>query len=291
MQERLADEILAAAEFRYKPKLTNKLNLPKPIYLWLSRSFYDHEAAKDTITATTLIKPVQEIVLCQRHKEEIEVDAIDQVWSVYGSGIHSGLERLKDPEVVPIERLKTTVSGMLVSGKFDLIYILRMYDYKVTSVWTLIYKSRLKEWRMQLSIYRYLFWRVKNVVLDSVGGIIAILRDWSERELKKKADYPIRPIVEVPLRLHSIERTEKWIETKIAAIRACEWLPDSRLPECSPAERWFNRKTGTFNKCESYCNARAFCHQVKGAKIEHVQNHLLGNQQADGPSMLKAQGS
>ncbi len=241
-------------------KIVNN-GLPTIIYEWLCQDFYDTEAAKGTISATGLKKSIQEFILTARHIDEIEVDATDRIWSLFGSGCHAVLEKLQG-NYQQEERLFAMVKGKKVSGKFDLIVDHVLHDFKVTSAWTLVFGDRKEEWKHQLSTYRWLYWKSKKEILESKGVIIAILRDWEKKKVGQK-NYPVLPIVEVPIQLYPLSTIQLMIEDKIMALKQAEKLPDSELPECTREERWWNEKKQEYMKCSKYCLARQFCQQIK----------------------------
>jgi hypothetical protein len=246
-------------------KIVNN-GLPPIIYEWLCQDFYDTEAAKGSISATSLKKPIQEYLLTLRHIEEIEVDATDRIWSLFGSGCHAVLEKLQG-NYQQEERLFAKVKGRKISGKFDLIVDNQLHDFKVTSAWTLVFGDRKEEWRHQLSTYRWLKWKTDGTILNSMGKIIAILRDWNKKKVGQK-NYPVLPIVEVPIELYPLSTIQLMIEDKVMAIKQAEKLPDDKLPECTPEERWWNEKDQEYKKCSKYCAARAFCWQLKRTNKE-----------------------
>jgi hypothetical protein len=247
--------------------LTNKHNLPAEIFEYLQMDFYDHENAKDTLSATTFYKPIQEIVLLKRYFDIIEVDALDQMWSLFGSGVHAVLEKIKSGE--PIKRLFHTLDGQKISGKYDRIADDIIKDYKCTKAWSISFKisrNDFSDWRLQLSIYRWLYWKNTGTMLKDTGDIIAILRDWDERDLGKK-NYPEFPVVIVQLKLLGVDELEEFLLGKIRAIRAAESAGDQYLPQCSVDERWWNERQKLFLKCEKYCTVRSICPQHAGSDI------------------------
>ena len=240
-------------------KLTNKQNLPEAIFSYLSQDFYDHGAKGDSYSATELLKPTQEIILSRRHHDKLEVDVLDRIWSLFGQGIHAVLEKERGME--PIVRVKAVVAGKTVSGKWDRIKDGKLTDYKCTSAWTVVYKDRYPEWRKQLSIYRWLYWKANGVLLNGTGTIIAILRDWSDKNLKEGGSYPPFPIMEIPFDLMSVEETEVLVLAKLREIAGAEMLPDELLPTCTDEERWYNKTKKTYMKCAKYCPVNKFCKQ------------------------------
>ena len=250
--------------------LTNKHNLPLPIYQFLKQDFYDGKGGDKIISATSLLKPVQELILTKRHDAEIEVDAIDQIWKLFGTGVHLVLEGLRGEGVQPNRRLTTKVNGWDVTGKYDQIIGTHLYDYKCISVWTIIFGGRTMDWKLQLSIYRWLYWKNGLGDLDEIASIIAICRDWSESQKVKSKDYPETPIVDVPIKCLSYDKTEKFIAEKLKLIDENAEKKAEELLPCTKEERWWNAKKKAFAKCEKYCNVYRFCSQVKQKELLNV---------------------
>lgn len=242
--------------------ITNKFNLPEPIVEFLKQDFYDYDVKGDSISTTQLLKPIREIVLLMRHSKEIEVDVSTMLWKVLGSGVHAVLEKLKEENSEVIKRMFATVGDVRVSGKFDRIKDKKVTDYKVTSVWTVVYNSRETEWKEQLSIYRWLWYINHAETLKDTGSIIAILRDHNDKDMGK-TNYPPIAMVEIEIPLLSLEETHKFIVKKVAAVKDAMKLEDKNLPLCTDEERWWNAKKQIYNKCEHYCNAYKFCNQAQ----------------------------
>lgn len=242
-------------------KIVNASGMPKQLYDFMCQDFYDHEAAKGTYSITTLMRPTQESVLVRRYNDQIEVDASKRLWSVFGSAVHTVLERLHGDSYKPIERLVADIGFAKVSGKFDLIDGDKVIDWKVTSVWTIIYGDRKEEWREQLSGYRWLYWQAKGIKLNDTGTINAILRDWRKADTVKNG-YPQLPAVAIDIPLMSIDETDAWIKRRAKAHLDAEAMGDDTLPNCSKDERWWNDKKKTFVKCVEYCDAAKFCRQL-----------------------------
>lgn len=242
-------------------KIVNKSNVPELIYKFLEQDFYDYAKVRGTTSVTTLLKPIQEIVLTERHSNEIEIDAADRLWTVFGSAVHEVLSKIKGEDIKQEERVYTKILDERVSGKFDVINKNRIYDYKVTSAWTIAYRSRDEDWKRQLSLYRWIYWKEKNIFLDNIGYVIAILKDWSENQVSGK--YPKTPIVQLEYILDSVQDVEKYVEGRIKEIQTARDQEDIDLPWCTDKERWWNEKKGEYIKCKKYCLVRDFCFQNK----------------------------
>lgn len=132
-------------------KFTNKHNLPKEVYDVLSKDNY--VAGSTDFSATTLLKTPRQVQLQRRHATEITEDVIDRVWSLLGQAAHSILEKHGSDTSMTEERLYAEVFGRRISGQVDHYHNKCITDYKVTSVYTIIYGSRIHEWTEQLNCY------------------------------------------------------------------------------------------------------------------------------------------
>ena len=136
-------------------KITNKHGLPDAVYSALSKSNYNPGSSDYSVT--TILKPPRIVQLERRHWDELEEDVIDRVWSLFGSAAHNILEGHGCEEAVTEKRLYANILDRKVGGQIDHYLDQCITDYKVTSVWTLIYGSRYKEWEEQQNIYAYIF--------------------------------------------------------------------------------------------------------------------------------------
>ena len=244
-------------------KIVNTSKIPDALFRYLSVDNYDYEEKGDSLSTTELLNPIQIVILKRRYWKDMTIDAIDRLWQMLGNGVHAILEKEKGIE--KIERLKWTVEGREISGRWDRIFNNEISDYKVTSAWSVAYGSRDSEWRMQLSIYRWLYWKVKGRMLNSVGYIVALLRDWAERD-KAKKNYPQAPAIQKSFDLLTIEDTEAWVTKRVQDIALSEKLSDDKLPECTDEERWYSETKKVYNRCIKYCEVASFCSQLKKEK-------------------------
>ena len=218
--------------------ITNKLNMPDAFVKAIQNS--RHNADK-CLSATTLLKGTKEIILTDRHFDEITIDASDEVWAVFGTAVHEILEHQED-EAFKEESFSVPVwegSEWKITGKVDRYDMKNetIEDWKTASVWKVIYKD-FEDWRMQGLIYA---WLLKQSGLN-VRHIrfVALLKDFSKTEAKKNADYPQSPVyiyeydvndnwlVDAEMRAHNkaMSVIENW-ETK-----------DDEIEPCTPEERW-----------------------------------------------------
>ena len=202
-------------------------------------------------------------------------------------------------------RLKVPIGDYILSGQFDLYNAetKTITDYKTCSVWKVIYGD-YEDWRRQLLIYAYM--------LQSIGfpvekaEIIALMKDHSKSQAKRKADYPKQPVRKITFTFteKDFAEIESWLHQRFEEIAKAEKLPDDELPLCTPEERFNSgdkfavmrkgRKTalrvldsyekaeewmeynggdyievrkGEDKKCQDYCSACEFCNYYH----EHVK--------------------
>lgn len=220
-------------------KITNKYGLPDPIINALHRPTYTKGGAN--VSATELLTSPRIVQLRRRHSEELEQDASEMVWSLFGSALHNVLEHGKDDRHIVEERLHTTLDGWSISGAIDLQTVengtIKVSDYKTTGAWAVM--NEKADWTSQLNIYAWLVQTTKGIPVSSLE-IVAIIRDWAKREADRKDDYPQAPIVTIPITLWSMEESEEFIRKRIDqhadALMSSETGSD--LPECSPEDMW-----------------------------------------------------
>tara|TARA_R100001510_G_C7637622_1_gene195529 strand:- start:865 stop:1617 length:753 start_codon:yes stop_codon:yes gene_type:complete len=177
----------------------------------------------------------------ERHKEELTTDAMDMVWALFGTAVHAVLEGAVGENVVKEKRLYREVDGWVLSGQVDQYEIkdnaLRITDYKVTSVWSVIFNKQ--EWVNQLNVYAYLLEMEEQIPVNSIQ-ICAILRDWNRREASLRPDYPQTPIAVVDIPLWSLEERTAYVEDRIALHQNARQLFDLNdgMVLCTKDEMW-----------------------------------------------------
>lgn len=220
-------------------KITNKFNIPGTFINILDRPTYSK--GKAHLSVTQLLNSPKIVALTKKFEDQIEQDASDMVWSIFGSAVHNVLEHGKDENHIVEQRIHKEYEGWHISGAIDLQVVnekgIDVKDYKTTTVWAVM--NEKVEWEVQLNIYAGLVEDVKRIPVTSVG-IVAIIRDWSRRESTTRKGYPEAPIKEIPIRLWNKEERDNFISDRIALHSACEFAieTDGDLPACTPAEMW-----------------------------------------------------
>lgn len=224
-----------------KGKITNNSNLPQVMV---------DVAENDTYTpigdlgVTTLIDSPRIRVL-KKHNEYTE-DVLDLVWSIFGTAVHSIIERAceKHPDKYESEKqVSINVDGTIIGGTLDLYdkNTKKLQDFKVTTVWSVVYDDRKRHWSKQLNIYYYMLHK-EGYDVDGIS-IIAILKDWSAAQANRGGDkYPNKQIVEIPIRQAPIERIEEYIRERVKLHKDQEAIylekGEPEMDICTEEDRW-----------------------------------------------------
>lgn len=280
--------------------LTNELNLPQA---FVNACSTERHNKKGSYSATTLLKDVKEIILQERHYEEIVVDVADQVWAIWGTAVHAIFEKQNDLNFKE-EFFETKVLNSKVTGRVD-SYDLEnetLYDFKTASIWK-VKMNDFDDWRKQGLIYAWLM--SKNGLNVKKCRFIALLKDHSKTEAERSSEYPQKPVYvfEFNVFKKDLEEIEKMVYNKVQALEEAENKTDDEIAECSKECRWATdgkyavmkqgRKTavklfsenekelaeafvtlqgagayiehrkGENKKCKNYCSACKFCNFYK----------------------------
>jgi len=219
--------------------ITNNHGLPDAFVNYARSDKYSK--GDSDISVTQLIDSPRILLMRERHKEELTTDAMDMVWALFGTAVHAVLEGAVGENVVKEKRLYREVDGWVLSGQVDQYEIkdnaLRITDYKVTSVWSVIFNKQ--EWVNQLNVYAYLLEMEEQIPVNSIQ-ICAILRDWNRREASLRPDYPQTPIAVVDIPLWSLEERTAYVEDRIALHQNARQLFDLNdgMVLCTKDEMW-----------------------------------------------------
>lgn len=218
-------------------RVTNNLGLPQPIVDAVSND--DYTRGNANISATSLLLPPRLLALREAHDAELEEDASDRIFSLFGKAIHKILEDAPSANqgAVSEQRLYMQVQGPLgpwvVSGAMDRIVLLAdedgsvtIQDYKTASVAEMVYGVK-PERAQQLNIY---------AVLATLNGYkvkalqdVFILRDWSKVQAAEArsgptlrsdgqatSSYPEKHVVVHDIELWPMEDAYRFIAERVA---------------------------------------------------------------------------
>ena len=216
-------------------KITNRLNLPAGFVKACSPEKHN---AQGCLSATTLIMGIKQILLMERHWDELEDDVSDRLWAIWGQAVHSLMENEGENDFTE-QKMAYKVKGITVTGTID-SYDMKhgvIFDYKTASVNKVKFKD-FKDWYLQGMIYAWLL--SKNKFPVTKCRFIALLKDFSRTEAIRDYQYPKEPvyIFEFPVTLQALFKIEMFINDKINEYRRCFNLDDNAIPPCTPEERW-----------------------------------------------------
>lgn len=221
-------------------QITNNHNLPESFVNFARNDKYSK--GKSDISVTTLIDSPRVRLLREANSAELTSDASDMIWPLFGTAVHHILESSKNDEGVTLEeRLYADVNGWVLSGAVDHQKTdgktISITDYKVTSVWSVIYGKI--EWEQQLNCYAFLAQKNKGMKVKSLQ-ICAILRDWNRREAERKEEYPKAPVVLIDIPIWPDTKRIEYIKERIAMHQDAQVGYDlsGDFPLCSDEERW-----------------------------------------------------
>ena len=220
-------------------KLTNKFELPETFINVIKRPRYDKGDSQ--ISATEILNSPRIVQLKRKHWDELEQDASEMVWSLFGSAVHEIMQHGKSDHHIVEERLHTVFQNWHISGAIDLQEVyedgIEISDYKVTSAWTVM--NEKSEWHTQLNIYAWLVERVKQVKVNKLS-IVGIVRDWSRRDAATKEGYPKAPIVVIDIPLWPYEQREEMIAKRLALHNDAFFNSHTgdEMPECTSEDMW-----------------------------------------------------
>ena len=215
-------------------KLTNKFDLPSVFERFESQHVHSTEGAKYSITK--LIDSPKIARLRKIHQEDSEEDISNRIWAILGTAVHNILEMGADGNHVVEERLHGLINNVSISGQIDLQTIhpdgtITISDYKTIRAFSLQANPEGKEdWIRQINGYSALA-SLNDLNVRAVE-VIAIVRDWFPGGVERFDDYPVAPVVRVPLPLWSTEKSIQYLEERVAAHESEE------TSDCTFEEMW-----------------------------------------------------
>ena len=247
----------------------NVSDVPLSLAVFLATDTYDHNDDPNTISATSLIKPLRQIILTGRVPPgDALMDLTQMVASRMGSAVHDGIERawktnhigamkslglpqkvidrvLINPanddlfeDCIPVyleQRLHRQIGKYTISGKFDFIGDGRVEDFKTTSTYSAMSGSNDEKYQWQGSIYR---WLDPKIITSDQMAIQFLFTDWSNAKAKADPKYPQRRFLSRVFDLKSEQETEHFISRKLATIEQYMDTPEEDIPHCSDEELW-----------------------------------------------------
>ena len=213
--------------------LTNKHNLPEFIVNAILNDPYDNEGSD--YTATQIVAPPRVVHLTKRHWDEIEEDAIDYAWRLYGQAMHVVIERGRVDNAFQEVRAHLKYLDRDISGAADFLNATGLLqDFKNSKAWKKLFG--FKDWIAQINVLAVLF--RENGFHVEQGELVCFWRDWDEKKSLRNPVYPRIPIETIPVELWPDEQAREYLEMSVELLIQSESMPDDALPECTPEEMW-----------------------------------------------------
>jgi len=286
--------------------ITNKLNLPEGFIKAVSTE--KHNAA-GSLSATTLIQGVKQIILTDRHWDALEDDVSDRIWAIFGTAVHSLMESEGENDFAEQE-MDYKVGDITVTGRIDSYDMEHglIDDYKTASVVKVKFGD-FTDWYKQGMIYAWLL--RKNGFKAERCRFIALLKDHSKTDALRDSQYPKDPvyIYKFSVTAQGLFKIGIYIKDKVDEYKRSLLLPDNEIPPCTPEERWerppkfavmknglkravrlFDRRgdadlladakgtghyvecrPGESVKCRSYCLCKRFCNYYQESVLSAYQ--------------------
>lgn len=290
---------------------TNKMNIPLSMAVWLANDEYDYHRDPRAVSATTLLKPMRSVILARQHKGLLKgIDVSEQIPARMGTALHDSIsktwtqdklsylleklgyspkviERVRInpttedletiPELIPVyieQRFDKEIDGFIITGQADFIGEGIPEDFKSTSTYKYTKDSNDDDYRLQLSIYR---WLRPEIITKGFGYIRFIFTDWSAAKAIYEKGYPPQKLASKKIQLLSVEETEQFIRGKLNQIRQLTNAPQADLPQCTPEELWQSADQWKYYKNpEKQQRATANCESAAEAYEKYNKDGQVG---------------
>lgn len=252
-------------------RYNNVSDVPLALAVFLATDSYDYNDDPYTISATTLLKPVRQIVLAERMPKDVGLPVLlDQTSNRLGASIHDGIERAwktnykqamlnlgypqrvidrvlvnptdeevkNNPDAILVyleQRLTKQVGKWTVTGKFDFIGDGRVQDFKTASVWSYMNQVNADKQSWQGSLYRWL--DPKKIHQDQMD-IHHIFMDWRQAQANADPKYPQRRIMKQVFNLYSLAETDFFVRQKLDQIEEYRKANEPDIPPCDDDALW-----------------------------------------------------
>ena len=252
-------------------RFANVSEVPLALAVFLASDYYDYNDDPNTISATTLLKPLRQIILPNRVPPgDGLVNLADMMANRMGAAIHDAIEKAwttnhgkalsalgypqkvieriqvnpspdlldKFPELIPVyieQRLSRQIGKWTVTGKFDFVGEGRVQDFKSTSTFTYMKQTNGDKYTQQGSIYR---WLDPKLITQDEMDIHYIFTDWKPAMAKSDPNYPQRRFHKQSFPLMSLQETESFIRRKLELIDQYWDAPEEEIPQCTDDELW-----------------------------------------------------
>lgn len=252
-------------------RYANVSDVPLAMGVWLATDTYDHDTRPNVISATSLMKPLRQIILPTRIAPGMALPNLaDQIRTQIGRAVHDAIENAwrynhaqamrdmgypdhviervrinpdpgninNDPDMIPVfieQRAERKVGKWIVTGKYDIVCDGRVQDYKTATIWSYMNQVNKEKQSQQGSLYK---WLNPHIVYDDQIDIHHIFLDWQASKASTMPDYPRRAFIDQTIDLMSVQDTDQFVKRKLALIDKYWDAKEEDIPQCTDDELW-----------------------------------------------------
>jgi len=229
--------------------IVNTTGLHPVLYTALSSSYMKNQENRNQErkdwSVTELLLPPKISILTKRHKDELEIDAINLIDVSFGTILHSLIEtsykHLDLPNIYLETKVKTVFQDKIISGRVDFYDLEKKeiidFKYYKTNSWLFI-DDKIEELTWQLNMYKWLM-ELNGFPVDKLT-ILFIFKDYNSYTAKRDQHYPNSVWQELEIECKSRDEIEAYVENKLNILNEYEKLADDLIPNCSYEDRWQN---------------------------------------------------
>lgn len=260
----------------------NEKNVSLSTAVWLANDSYDHNFDPMSISVTSVIKPIKQIILGNRAAAStvpgmVEPEELSNlVASRMGTAFHDSIENawlgnyktslaalgypqrvidmvrvnpeVEEEDTIPVyleRRSSKTVGPYTISGKFDFVGDGRVEDFKSTGTYTYQKGTNDSKYILQGSIYR---WLNQDIITQDIMAIQFIFTDWKAQQALSDKSYPQNRVLEHKLQLMSVPDTERYLNNKVNQIIKLVDADEVDIPDCTPEDLWQSKSQWKYYK-------------------------------------------
>lgn len=261
--------------------ISNNTGISLALAVWLVHDEYDYSKIPNYISATSLMKPLRQIVLRARLKpeEREQEDVIDYIPRALGHSIHDSVEKawtkgyktnlrkLGTPEHV-IERVLVNPTDEEVAAAKDpiLVYVeqramktikVRGKEWTIGGKFDMVSDGIVQDFKTT-SAYTWVYggrddehamqgslyrWLNPDKILEDFIRINYLFTDWQKFQAKSNPNYPQQRVEHKDIPLIPIDETEQWVIRKLDQVMQYWDVPEDQIPLCTDEDLWMSDPT------------------------------------------------
>lgn len=256
--------------------ISNTQGISLPLAVWLLHDEYDYIDRPNYISATSLMKPLRQLVLPGRVPPEArQEDVSDYIARALGHSIHSAIEhawsngnhhramrRLGYTNDV-IERIVVNPTEEQLRSRNDIIPVyfeqrafreveVMGQTFTIGGKFDMVSDGIVNDFKStsvwawvkgtkdeDYSLQGSLYrWLNPDKITEDYTRINFVFTDWQRSMTKTNPDYPQKRVEHKDIPLLSIAEAEAWVKRKLELYLKYRDTPEAQLPECTDDELW-----------------------------------------------------